>query len=187
MNSNLNYIYLAFEKQAARSPTKIAIIDNGKSFTFKELNESANRLARYFKSQNIKKGKGIALYLDRSFKSIVSILAAWKNECFYIPINIDLPQLYVNNIISDATPKVILLEKTATFLNEHKCLIIDIDQAVAESMRFSSNNIKLSPSIPDIETFRIPGYFDLIVPLISIPGILFNPLHSRLCKSCIIK
>ena len=77
-----------FEKQVKLTPDAIALDVEGKLFTYKELNASANQLARHI----VNKQKGtpdhvIGLMMDRSERMIIGILGILKSGAAYLPID----------------------------------------------------------------------------------------------------
>ena len=57
-----------FVKTATRFPNKTAIIcvNDGRKWTFRELNEYSNRVAHYFRGLGLKKGDVVALFVENS-------------------------------------------------------------------------------------------------------------------------
>ena len=69
---------LRFEEVAACSPDAIALICEGESYTFFELNKSANRLARWLTSQGVDKGAAVCLELPKTVEAYALALACIK-------------------------------------------------------------------------------------------------------------
>ncbi|MES2875218.1 MAG: amino acid adenylation domain-containing protein [Bacteroidota bacterium] len=100
-----------FEEQALRTPENIALIRHERTFTYAQLNEQANRLARYLVDQGVEAGSNVGLLASRDFGMIIGMYAILKTGSAYIPIDPDYPldrQKYILNqssashIISDA-------------------------------------------------------------------------------------
>ncbi|WP_299005771.1 non-ribosomal peptide synthetase [uncultured Shewanella sp.] len=88
-----------FEEQVARTPHNIALVYGDEELTYLELNQKANQLAHYLRGQYqekyhtpLKPDTLIALYLDRSFEMVISILAVLKAGAAYVPIAPEYPQ-----------------------------------------------------------------------------------------------
>ncbi|WP_156751983.1 condensation domain-containing protein, partial [Mycobacterium sp. E2497] len=65
-----------FAAQAARTPDAVALVCDGTSMTYRELDEAANRLAHLLIENGARPGERVALLFSRSAEAIVAILAA---------------------------------------------------------------------------------------------------------------
>uniref|UniRef100_UPI0030ED2D7B amino acid adenylation domain-containing protein n=1 Tax=Ascidiimonas aurantiaca TaxID=1685432 RepID=UPI0030ED2D7B len=98
-----------FENQVAQQPDAVALIFEGRSFTFKELNKKANQLADYLKKEHkAGKGKFITVCLERSEWMIISLLAIQKLGAVYVPVDPQYPQERIQYIHEDSNSKVLL-------------------------------------------------------------------------------
>lgn len=97
-----------FEKQAAKNPTKTAIIHNDKSITYQVLNQQANHLAKSLLDMNNTPGGHIGVISLSCIETIVALLAILKIRGIYVPIDPDYPASYLSYILDDTKPKIIL-------------------------------------------------------------------------------
>ena len=81
-----------FAAQVARTPEAVAISCDGRSMTYRELDEAANRLAHLLASRGAGPGQVVALLFSRSAEAIVAILAVLKTGAAYLPIDPALPR-----------------------------------------------------------------------------------------------
>ncbi|MDN4524087.1 non-ribosomal peptide synthetase [Fictibacillus fluitans] len=79
------------EQQAALTPEEPAVIEGGKTFTYKELNERANQLAHLLIDEGIQPEERIGITLDHSAELIISLLGVMKAGGAYVPISPELP------------------------------------------------------------------------------------------------
>ena len=84
-------IPVLFAAQVARAPEAVAITFEGRSMTYRELEEAANRLAHLLAGQGVGPGQCVALLFSRSAEAIVAILAVLKTGAAYLPIDPGLP------------------------------------------------------------------------------------------------
>lgn len=85
-------VHSYFEFFAAKTPESQALeLEGGKSMTYKELNERANRLARHLIQLGVVADSFVPLYLDKSGDMIVAILAVLKAGATYVPLSPDNP------------------------------------------------------------------------------------------------
>ena len=76
--------------------------------TYAELDQAANRLARYLISQGLGAGDIIGLLFDRSNHSYISLLAVQKINAAYVPLDVAFPADRVSYIAGDASVSMIL-------------------------------------------------------------------------------
>ena len=80
-----------FAAQVARTPAAVAISCEGRSLTYRELEEAANRLAHLLAAQGVGPGQCVALLLERSAEAVVAMLAVLKTGAAYLAIDPGLP------------------------------------------------------------------------------------------------
>ena len=76
----------------------------GRSMTYRELEEAANRLAHLLAGQGVGPGQCVALLLERSAEAIVAMLAVLKTGAAYLPIDPALPAARIGFMLADAAP-----------------------------------------------------------------------------------
>ncbi|MCV7398504.1 amino acid adenylation domain-containing protein [Mycobacterium paraseoulense] len=94
----------AFATQVARTPEAVAVTVEGRSMTYRELDEAADRLAYLLASRGAGPGHFVGLLFSRSAEAIVAILAVLKTGAAYLPIDPGLPAARMGFMIADATP-----------------------------------------------------------------------------------
>jgi len=110
-------VHQLFEKQAAKTPDKVAVIACDKILTYAELNEQANRIAHSLIEKGVEVGDIVAFALQRNSALIATILGILKTGAVYLPLDTDFPQDRVNYILSDSNAKTYITEKDVnTFL-----------------------------------------------------------------------
>ncbi|TNH43059.1 non-ribosomal peptide synthetase [Photorhabdus luminescens] len=108
-----------FEAQVENTPDNVALVFDGESLTYRQLNERANQLAyaireHYQQHHNVpmQADTPIALYLDRSLDMVISILAVLKAGGAYVPISPEYPSERVRFILNDTqSPCVVTQQK----------------------------------------------------------------------------
>ncbi|HTX96819.1 MAG TPA: condensation domain-containing protein, partial [Mycobacterium sp.] len=93
-----------FAAQVSRAPEAVAVSFEGRSMTYRELDETANRLAHLLVEQGAGPGACVALLLPRSAQAIAAILAVLKTGAAYLPIDPMHPGARIEFMIADATP-----------------------------------------------------------------------------------
>src|SRR6202022_3427349 len=95
---------VVFAAQVARTPEAVALVCGGCSWTYRELEEAANRLAQLLAGQGAGPGGCVALLLSRSAEAIVAIVAVLKTGAAYLPIDPGLPAARIGFLLADAAP-----------------------------------------------------------------------------------
>ncbi|HWS93644.1 MAG TPA: condensation domain-containing protein, partial [Mycobacterium sp.] len=90
--------------QVARTPQAVALTFEGRSMTYRELEEAANRLAHLLAGCGAGPGACVALLLSRSAEAIVAMVAVLKTGAAYLPIDPGLPAARLGFVLEDAAP-----------------------------------------------------------------------------------
>ncbi|MBQ7667756.1 MAG: amino acid adenylation domain-containing protein [Clostridia bacterium] len=104
-------IHEIFEKQVEKYPNNIALTFDGKNMTYKELNEKANALAHILRKNGLKREDIVCMILDKSFNTIISILAILKSGGAYLPILPDYPTERIDFMLADSGSKFLITQK----------------------------------------------------------------------------
>jgi len=75
------------ELSAARSPEKTALVCNGCSFTYAQLEARANRLAASLTAGGVERGSRVAIYLENSAEAVISVFAILKAGAVFVVVN----------------------------------------------------------------------------------------------------
>ena len=117
-----------FAAQVARAPKAVAISCEERSWTYREVDEAANRLAHLLAGHGVGPGGCVGVLLPRSAQAIVAILAVLKTGAAYVPIDPGLPAARIGFMLADAAPlAVVTTAGLAERLDGHDLVVIDID------------------------------------------------------------
>lgn len=109
-------IHRVFEEQAARYPGAECIIFKGRRFTYREVDEQANKLAWFLQKKGAGKNTFAAVSMEKSPEMIISILGILKAGAAYVPIDPAYPEKRINYILDNAGISLIV---DADFLSDH--------------------------------------------------------------------
>lgn len=98
------------EAQVDRTPDAVAVVYEGRQYTYREINASANRVAHWLIAQGIGAEDRVAVLLDRSPELVVTALGVTKAGAVYQPVDPTYPEGRLNFILSDSDPKLTLRE-----------------------------------------------------------------------------
>jgi tyrocidine synthetase-3 len=129
-----------FEQQVAVFPERTALVYEGKSMTYRELNEKANMVARHLSATGVPQSSIIALLTMRSFEMIIAILGVLKSGNAYLPIDPELPENRINTILKDAAVPAVLIHNIKN-LNLKAPLLLNVSDALAKSHSKENQNI----------------------------------------------
>lgn len=100
-----------FEKWARETPEAIAVKTDCGVFSYRELNERANRLARYLRDKfDLARGNLVGLMLERSERMIIGVQAILKSGAAYVPIDPAYPPDRIRYMLEDASVKALLVD-----------------------------------------------------------------------------
>ena len=93
-----------FEAQVEKNPDATALVFEGQTLSYRELNEKANQLAHYLVEQGVKPDTLVALCLERSFEMMIAILGILKAGAAYVPLDPENPVERLHTILDTAKP-----------------------------------------------------------------------------------
>ncbi|QHZ48658.1 non-ribosomal peptide synthetase [Bacillus sp. NSP9.1] len=100
-----------FEHYAEAIPEHPAVSAAGRTLTYAELNEQANRLARLLRKKNISRDKAVALFFRRSPEMVIAILAVLKAGGAYLPIDPEYPRERIQYMLEDSGAVCLLTQE----------------------------------------------------------------------------
>jgi amino acid adenylation domain-containing protein/thioester reductase-like protein len=106
--SVITFAHELFAEQAARRPDATAVVAGRTRVTYRELDESASRLARYLGEAGAGPEAVIGLHLERGVDLIRAILAVMKAGAGYLPLDPSLPAERLARICSQVGPAAVI-------------------------------------------------------------------------------
>ncbi|WP_344447002.1 amino acid adenylation domain-containing protein, partial [Kitasatospora nipponensis] len=100
-----------FAARVAGSPGAVAIVADGESVSYAELDERANRLANYLVAQGVGPESVVGLALPRGVEMIAAILAVWKAGAGYLPIDAAQPADRLAFLLRDSGAVLLLTDE----------------------------------------------------------------------------
>ncbi|WP_369184662.1 amino acid adenylation domain-containing protein [Streptomyces sp. Y1] len=99
--------------RAAAAPDAQALDFEGRSLSYRELHERADRLAHLLVERGAGPERIVALAVPRSVELVVGLLAVLKSGAAYLPIDPDYPAERISFLLADANPALLLTTEPA--------------------------------------------------------------------------
>jgi amino acid adenylation domain-containing protein len=97
-----------FDRRAAAVPDAVALETPARQWTYAELSESARRLAAQLQARGVGPESIVAICLERSAETIMSVLAVWLAGGAYLPFDPAYPPSRLEFLAQDARPHLIV-------------------------------------------------------------------------------
>ncbi len=136
-----------FEQQVSKYPDRVAVKTARLQFTYLELNQFANRIARAILARSGRSAEPVGLLIQQGAPLIGAILGVLKAGKFYVPLDSSFPEIRLEAMVEHSQPNLILTDNTNLLAAEklsngtHPVLTLDeID------VSFSSDDLALAVS-----------------------------------------
>ena len=121
----MNYQHEFFEKTAKNFPNLIAVNDNGKKTTYKELDKFSNQLANLLHDNGCAANDRICILTNKNTNQYASVLGILKSGSCWIPLSDAFPQKRIEFLLKTLEPKFLIIEekfysKISQVFNPHK-------------------------------------------------------------------
>jgi amino acid adenylation domain-containing protein/non-ribosomal peptide synthase protein (TIGR01720 family) len=103
-------LHTLFEAQVIQSPHAGAVVFEGRRFTYAELNERANQLARYLRDSGAGPDVAVGIYCERSVNMVIGLLAILKAGSAYLPLDPSYPKERLSFMVENARVRIVLVE-----------------------------------------------------------------------------
>ncbi|UUU22856.1 non-ribosomal peptide synthetase [Streptomyces sp. DSM 40750] len=109
-----------FAARAAAVPDATALVADGATATFAELDTRANQLAHLLRGLGVGPESVVGVLLDRGIDLPVTLLAVWKAGAAYLPLDPSFPVDRVGGVLADARARVVVTR------SEHRERLADV-------------------------------------------------------------
>ena len=106
-----NCLHHLFEAQAALSPHAIALSFYGDHYSYGELNDRANVLARHLRSLGVGPESRVGVLCDSALDLLTAILGIVKSGAAYVPLDPSYPSERLAFMLDDAKAQVIVTQQ----------------------------------------------------------------------------
>lgn len=137
---------------------RVAVADQGKRFTYRELNERTNSLANSLASLGVRKGDRVALLSPNRHQIIETSYACFKHGFIKVPLNYRLSVSELIYMLNNSESKVLILgEEFIADIEEFRQEIKTVEHFIAMTgappsmLDYETLLSEGSPSEPDVE------------------------------------
>lgn len=108
VDDTTGYLLEKFINQASSTPDDVAVSFDEQVLTYRELDNSSNKLAHYLKECGVGTDSFVAVLMSRSVELIIALYGVLKAGGAYIPIDPDYPEARIQHMLEDSMPLIIL-------------------------------------------------------------------------------
>jgi amino acid adenylation domain-containing protein len=144
LSSGNIYLHSLFESSAELYSDNTAVISEKKKLTYKEINQLANKIAWYLRSESVKPNELVAVCMEKGWEEVVATIAILKSGAAYIPINADFPENRINQLLSQADVRYVLTQRkfrhSIKWPEGIKCIVVDTDEELWKEFPVNNPN-----------------------------------------------
>ncbi|MCC5438880.1 non-ribosomal peptide synthetase [Clostridium botulinum] len=133
-------IHEIFQEQVEQRPYEIAVTFEDKYVTYSQLNENANKLARYLRRNGVERNSIVGIMVERSIEMITSVLAVLKAGGAYLPIDPEYPEERIKYMLEDSKANILITQNHLVDRFKYNGKAINIDEDKWSS--FDSSNLE---------------------------------------------
>ncbi|OQY56578.1 MAG: hypothetical protein B6247_03280 [Candidatus Parabeggiatoa sp. nov. 2] len=130
-----------FQEQVDKTPSNLAVVFEGQSLTYHELNFKANQLAHYLIEQRVQAETLVGICVERSLEMVIGLLGILKAGGAYVPLDPDYPAPRLQFMLEDSQIPILL---TQTHLIERlpapRALVVALDSEWATIAAYFAEN-----------------------------------------------
>ncbi|MGY4689620.1 amino acid adenylation domain-containing protein [Salibacterium sp. K-3] len=101
-------LFESFEKQAKRTPQKVAVKNNEVAYTYHELLLKSQKLAQHLLDKGLINEDRVAIYMKKSPESIIALLGILKAGGVYVPLDAKMPKERISYILNDSKARFVV-------------------------------------------------------------------------------
>ncbi|HEV2733421.1 MAG TPA: condensation domain-containing protein, partial [Longimicrobiaceae bacterium] len=122
-----------FARQAERTPEAAAVVFEGETLTYAELDRRANRLAHHLRRRGVGPETRVAVCAERSADLVVALLGVLKAGGAYVPVDPAYPAERIAYLLEDSGCAAVLVqERLRGLVGEARMEVVALEDALAE-------------------------------------------------------
>ncbi|WP_195576560.1 non-ribosomal peptide synthetase [Paenibacillus sp. 1001270B_150601_E10] len=137
-----------FEEQARQNPEALAIVYEQETWTYRQLNEQANRLAHYMMQKGIARESIVGLWMQHSIEAVVAILAVMKAGGTYLPIDPAYPEERIRYMLEDSGAELVITNLSDGLLADYSGEVLVYSELSLDGL--DSSNVQYVHELHDL-------------------------------------
>ncbi|WP_431312972.1 amino acid adenylation domain-containing protein [Streptomyces silvensis] len=107
----LTDVVRAFEDRARRSPQAQAVVSDGRTWSYAELDRTATRIARGLLAAGVRPGERVGIAMGRTPETVAATLATAKAGCSTVPLDTAYPAARLRDMIEQSGPACVVVDE----------------------------------------------------------------------------
>jgi long-chain acyl-CoA synthetase len=111
-------VHQFLEESAGRSPNKIALVCDGKRWTYAQLDALSNQAAQALLQAGVQRGDRVAIYLQNSVEAVISIFGTLKAGGTFVYVNHTTKQDKLRYVLQNCRARILIAERRSPAISE---------------------------------------------------------------------
>ncbi len=143
-------VHLLVDAQCRATPDAVAVDFEGKTITYRELGERANKLAEHLVAAGVTPGMPVGLCVERSIDMIVAQQAILRAGGAYLPLDPDYPADRLAFMIEDSRMAVVVAQESTRgqIPGGANVVLLDTDASAIAARSASFRPVEVDPNSP---------------------------------------
>lgn len=130
---------------------KVAIVDDRMQLTYHDIDVMSNKVCKYLTDRSIGKENVVAVYMDRSYFAVITVLGILKAGAAFLPIDVKTPVKRANFMAEISEAKCVIKDNTSE-MDELSMSSVDIHDLL------NSNNVSDDYTIQNVIDDNLLAY-----------------------------
>ena len=126
-------VHELFEERVILHPDAVAAVEDGREWTYRELNSRANRIGRALLARGLRREGVVAVVMERNLDWLASVLAVLKAGGVYLPVEPHFPADRIATTLARAGCELVLTEPGSAGNVDEAARKLFVDAAYAEA------------------------------------------------------
>ncbi|WP_342089498.1 AMP-binding protein, partial [Dyadobacter sp. OTU695] len=133
-----------FAGQVKENRSSAALVFEGQTMSYGELDEASNRLGHYLRGLGVGPESLVGICLERGMDMVVAILGILKSGGAYVPIDPDYPVDRISYMLTDSAVSCVVSSQGLSDRLGGACEVIELDGSGRESIAACSSEAVIS-------------------------------------------
>lgn len=118
-----------FEEQVEATPDNTAVVFEGQTLTYRELNHRSNQLAKQLREKGVKPDAIVGIMVEHSLEMLIGIMGVLKAGGAYLPMDSKYPEERIRYMLEDSQAEILLTQAKFKEGRVFGCETIELDNA----------------------------------------------------------